>query len=60
MRRNKRNRDKPIPRSDLDKIAAFRAQLQVFGKLIDMGTPRKEAMRIVWQDDSGPKNGGDS
>lgn len=51
MRRRKRDRDKPIPRSDLDKIATFRAELQVFGKLIDDGMPRREAMRKVWQDD---------
>jgi hypothetical protein len=60
MRRSKRDHDKPIPRSDLNKIATFRAELQVFGKLVDGGTPRKEAMRMVWQDDEGPKNGGDS
>lgn len=50
MRRSRRDRGKPIPRSDLDKIATFRTELQVFGKLLDEGVPRREAMRTVWQD----------
>jgi hypothetical protein len=60
MRRSKRDSDKPIPRSDLDKVATLRAELEVFGKLVEGGTPRKEAIRMVWQDDEGRKNGGDS
>lgn len=48
MRRAKRDRAQPIPRSDLDAIALFRAELTAYGKLRDEGKTHKEATAIVW------------
>lgn len=48
MRRSKRDRDKPIPKSDLDTIAVFRAELEAVAKLMEQGKTRDEARRIVW------------
>ena len=50
MRRSRRDRDKPIPKSDLDQIARFRAELIVYGKLLSTGMEKKEAMTTVWVD----------
>lgn len=51
MRRLKRDRDKPIPKSDLDAVAKFRAELGVYAKLKEQGYPHKAAVLMVWEDE---------
>lgn len=58
MRRAKRDRGKPIPRSDLDKVAEFRAELGVYSKLLDEGKTREEATAIVWAEYVDARRGG--
>jgi hypothetical protein len=55
MRRSKRDRDKPIPKSDLDRIAFFRAELEAMQKLMEQGKTRAEARAIVWAEYMPPK-----
>ena len=55
MRRSKRDRDKPIPKGDLDQIAIFRAELEAYGKLKTEGKTHKEATAIVWAEHMPPK-----
>jgi hypothetical protein len=50
MRRLKRDRDKPIPKSDLDQVAKFRAELGVYAKLKQQGATHRKAMLLVWGD----------
>ncbi len=50
MRRLKRDRDKPIPKADLDQIAFFRAELEAVAKLREQGKTAKEAREIVWSE----------
>jgi hypothetical protein len=51
MRRARRDRGKPIPVSDLQAIAKFRAELTVYGQLRDEGATHVEATRAVFADD---------
>lgn len=48
MRRLKRDRNRPIPKSDLDEVARFRAEMKVYAKLLSEGKTSKEARTIVW------------
>lgn len=50
MRRAKRGRGKPIPVGDLQQIAKFRAELEVYSKLRAGGMTHAEAMRRVFAD----------
>lgn len=60
MRRLKRDRDKPVPKSDLDQIAKFRAELSVYGKLKEQGASSKDAREIVWAEYAAPPTAGGS
>ncbi len=51
MRRLKRDRDKPIPVSDLQQIAKFRVELEVYEKLRAEGKTHTEAMLTVFGHD---------
>jgi hypothetical protein len=48
VRRDKRDRDKPIPRSDLDAIAKFRAELTVYDRLRKAGDSHDVAQMKVF------------
>lgn len=48
MRRLKRDRGKPIPRSDLDAIAKFRAELTVYDRLRRQGESHDVAQMRVF------------
>ena len=48
MRRLKRDRGKPIPVSDLQTIAKFRAELEVYNRLRKGGMPHQEAQLAVF------------
>lgn len=50
MRRDKRYRNKPLPVKDLQTVAAFRAEMQVYAKLRAQGLSHLEAMRKVFPD----------
>lgn len=41
---------KPISKSDLEKIALFRAELIILAKLKAQGMAHKEALKIVWSE----------
>jgi len=51
MRRHKRDREKPIPMSDLQQLAKFRAELEICNKLMNEGASHIEAMRKVFGDE---------
>ncbi len=51
MRRDKRDRGKPIPVSDLQAIAKFRAELTVYGRLREQGDDFATATRKVFGED---------
>lgn len=53
MRRLKRDRGKPIPVSDLQQIAKFRAELTVANRLKEDGLSDAEVLRRVFGDDNG-------
>jgi uncharacterized protein (DUF4415 family) len=53
MRRAKRDRSKPIAVADLQQIAKFRAELQVYAKLRADGKTHDEAMRALYAEDMG-------
>ena len=55
MRRLKRDRGKPIPKSDLDQIAIFRAEMKVYGDVRAQGKTHEQAMAIVWAEELPPK-----
>ena len=53
MRRDKRDRDKPIPVGDLQQIACFRAEMEAYARLRKDGASHIEAMRAVFGADNG-------
>lgn len=53
MRRLKRDRNKPIPVGDLQQIAKFKAELQVYAKLRESGKTHDEAMHALYAKDMG-------
>jgi hypothetical protein len=53
VRRDKRDRDRPIPVGDLQQIAKFRAELTVYSKLREQGMTHDEAMRALYAKDMG-------
>ena len=50
---DKRYRGKPLPVSDLQELAKFRAELAVYTKLREQGLGHEEAMRRVGADEQG-------
>jgi hypothetical protein len=53
VRRDKRDRDKPIPVGDLQQIAKFRAELTVYKQLREQGMSHNDAMRALYAKDMG-------
>jgi len=53
VRRDKRDRGKPIPVGDLQQIAKFRAELTVYSQLRERGMTHNEAMRALYAKDMG-------
>lgn len=51
MRRDKRQRNKPIPVEDLQTVAKFRAELVLYKRVRDEGHSRYAAMMAVFGDD---------
>jgi hypothetical protein len=48
VRRLKRDRGKPIPKADLDQLAKFRAELEVYDRLRKEGKTHEEAQFAVF------------
>lgn len=53
MRRDKRDRCRPIPVHDLQQIAKFRAELTVYHQLREQGMSHVDAMRVLYAEDMG-------
>jgi hypothetical protein len=53
VRRDKRDRDKPIPVADLQQIAKFRAELTVYSQLRKQGMTHNEALHALYAKDMG-------
>lgn len=52
MRRDKRQRGKPIPVGDLQAIAKFRAELEVYNRLREEGASHQTATLAVFPEEA--------
>lgn len=53
MRRDRRDRGRPIPVGDLQQIAKFRAELTIYDKLRQQGLTHDDALRALYMKDGG-------